>query len=180
MNLSASNILLRESTDDCELQPYNVDKVGQCLEYLNKIIPDQNILATLKIDPTDTIGRATRSRLQRSLLIYHLHRLDIVTKSILNNSNFRKNYTNSEIKFSDNLNKLLEEYRHSIDGDGLNLHKCDPPGDLYIMVRCEEDCGIITLEDGSKINLEMGSSHYIKKSPIIKDFIDRGYLIHIR
>ena len=71
-----------------------------------------------------------------------------------------------EKEFLSKYKKIIQDYGQEEKID-LDLTKnLDPPKDLYIEVRVQEDCGEFKTSDGGVLKLDKNSTHYLKISDV--------------
>jgi len=112
---------------------------------------------------------------------YLQRRLDALTKLRLDAGlvlpeNIRNNMSPHEAAFYSDYDLVLSDFMRDL---GVDLTaQLQPPGDLYVEVRCKVDCGELVTENSGIVNLQAGTSHYLRASDV-QHLIAQGLLEHV-
>lgn len=120
-------------------------------------------------------------RNKRILLAYHNSRLDTIAgySSALGclPPKILEAMTAIEADFEALYRDNLRRYDARFDGVIDLVQMADPPRDLYVQIRVNQDCGVIQTEWG-RLHLGANSFHYLRRSDV-KNLIDQGLVSHI-
>lgn len=78
-----------------------------------------------------------------------------------------------EVLYRENLRRYDAQFGGIVD----LIQVADPPRDLHVQIRVNQDCGTIQTEWG-QLHLSANSFHYLKRSDV-KNLIDQGLVSHI-
>lgn len=120
-------------------------------------------------------------RNKRVLLAYHSSRLDIIAGYAAALGCLPQKVSESmtlaeadfEALYSDNLRRYDAHFGGLVE----LVQVADPPRDLYVQVRVNQDCGLVQTEWG-QLHLSANSFHYLRRGDV-KNLIDQGLVSHI-
>jgi len=90
--------------------------------------------------------------------------------------NIRSNMTAAEASFFSDYDVLFSDFMRDLRLD--LTAQLEPPGDLYVEVRAKVDCGELVTENSGIVNLQAGTSHYLRASDV-QHLIAQGLLEHV-
>lgn len=155
------------SFDEVDSSNFNLESSGSLFENSNqaKTIGIQNLIR----------------RNVRILNVYHLTRLkniaDISTSVSFLPQSFKNCLTNTESKFLERYLNCIIEYSKPFNGlinVGISQN---PPRELYVQIRVNQDCGIIQTEWG-QLHLNENTIHFVRRTDV-QNLIDQGFVTHI-
>ena len=151
----------------------------------------QTFAKDMKVDDFDSLSEGDKGSLlikmtsiQRNrdcALAYVQDRLDVLTKlrleaGIALPEHIRKNMSPQETTFFRDYDIIFSDFMRDLRID--LTAQLTPPGDLYIEVRAKVDCGELLTENSGIVNLQAGTSHYLRASDV-QHLISQGLLEHV-
>lgn len=136
----------------------------------------------LQVKPAFLLHEASIQRNKRCLLAYHMCRLDKVKylrweKTGL--SPYHKSLlSEAETDFFSQYDELVCNYFSKVGNSTLSPLALSsfPPDDYFVEVRvASSDIGRITTEDGKSVNLDVGTTHHLRRSDV-EHLIRQGFL----
>jgi GINS complex subunit 1 len=178
--------LLKELSRSEFLPPYNTEGVRKTLAEMQEIIDD--MLATTRAEGFDSNDPETYSsvivshsgfnRNKRCLLAYMRYRMRKIEELRMEvgriiPQNIKHQLSVEEQNYFRNFSNLTEKYMKDIGYDLTTNTK--PPKEPFVEVRVLESCGEIFTEDGTSVNLEENTTHYLRRTDV-EQLIRQGYL----
>lgn len=173
------------------LELYNTNAVQNLLketalsfEKGQVVAKTENITTDLFAAKNHTSLIAFKALVQRNIRVlinYHDHRLSRILSCIsaamtsLNESD--GTLAEWEKTFYARSRQCLEEYAATFDHIIEIPQRPMPPGDLYIQIRVNQDCGTIQTEWGN-LHLGPNSFHFVRRADV-QNLIDRGLVSHV-
>ena len=185
-------ILIKEaSRQSAKLEPYNNEAVHAVLQEIESCFSDARAWNFCHENNSSLFENANQARtiavqnlIQRNtriLAVYHLTRLkciaDIYTSVSVIPESFKNNTTTAEACFLEEYSNIISEYSKSFKrlfNIGITQ---DPPRELYIQIKVNQDCGIIQTEQG-QLHLNANTLHFVRR-PDVQNLIDQGFVTHV-
>ena len=170
------------------LPPYNEDTIRQIIEEMQALFEQNQLEVRATTDGEQglvsgiQLRHACLERNHRCLLAYVYNRMTKIRDyrwavgSVLP-PEFKLCLCEQEVQWFNRYNRSLANYMRKIGGLDLTQYM-QPPKSSYIEVRCLTDYGEFETEDGTIIQLKVGSQHYLLRSQC-EHLIKQGTLEHI-